>query len=186
MKAIHISHDHAKLCDVACELGRKFGHPLPPGLVAWEEKRRIQKDKLEATMAENAQAKETGMTPQQRQKEITGAYNRTDTAGAFQNALFEKGYLLAQGERRAFVIVDVFGKTHSLTRYVKDHKAKDIKKRLSSLDLAELPTVDEAREQMAARRKASDDRSDEQRRTISDRALQALKVAHAKRRLPLT
>lgn len=186
MKAIHMSHDHAKLCDLSCELAHKFGHELPPGLKAWEEKNRAQKDKLEATMAENAQAKETGVTPEQRQQEITSAYTQTDTATAFQNALFEKGYILAQGQRRAFVVVDRFGKVHSLTRYIKGHKAKDIKSKLSSVDLAELPTVDEAQEQMANRQKAADEKLADDGQSIRKKAFQILKVKHDKRRLPLT
>jgi MobA/VirD2-like, nuclease domain len=132
MKSIHMSHDHAKLCDLSCELAHKYGLELSPGLKAWEEKRKFDKDYLEATMAENAQAKETGITPEQRQAELTAAYSQTDTAQGFQNALLEKGYVLAQGSRRAFVVVDGFGKVHSLTRYVKGYKAKEIKGRLRS------------------------------------------------------
>ena len=185
MKAIHMSHDHSKLCDLSCELAHKHGLELPPGLRAWEAKRKFEKDYLEATMAENAQAKETGITPEQRQAEITAAYSQTDTAEGFQNALLEAGYILAQGARRAFVVVDGFGKAHSLTRYVKGYKAKEIKGRLRSLDLAELPTVDEAREQVKAKQQAAIERTREQAQAIREKALDALKLLHAQRRLPL-
>lgn len=30
MQAIHMAHDHRKLCDLACELANKFGLELPP------------------------------------------------------------------------------------------------------------------------------------------------------------
>ncbi len=185
MKAIHMAYDHSKLCDLSCELAHRYGLELPPGLKAWEEKRRFEKDYLEATMAENAQAKETGVTPEQRQVEITAAYSQTDTAEGFQNALLEKGYILAQGARRAFVAVDGFGKAHSLTRYVKGYKAKEVRGRLRSLDLAELPTVDEAREQVQAMQQAAEDRAREQTQAIREQALGELKKQHAQRRLPL-
>ena len=127
MKAINMAYDHSKLCDLSCELAHKYDLDLPPGLKAWEAKARTEKDYLEATMAENAIAKETAITPEQRQKDITAAYNQSDTGKAFQIALVETGYILAQGDKRRYVVVDRFGKVHSLTRYIKGHTAKTIK-----------------------------------------------------------
>ena len=109
MRAVHMAHDHRKLMDLACELARKYGHDLPPGLKAWEEKQKREKEKLEATLGEKAQAEETGITPEQRREEITAAYEASDSAEAFRSALEQKGYVLARGDRRGLVVVDSFG-----------------------------------------------------------------------------
>ena len=164
MRAIHMSHDHAKLMDLACDLARKFGFELTAGMRAWEEKRRQQKAELEPTLAENAQEAATGITPEERRAEITAAFEASDTAEAFINALEERGYILAQGDRRGFVVVDESGNVHSLSRYVKGHTAKAVRAKLAPLTPEQLPSVDEAKELMRQRVQAQQDREREQSR----------------------
>ncbi len=154
MKAIHMAYDHAKLCDLACELAHKYDLDLPPGLKNWEEKNRKFDDKLEPTLGEKAQAESTGITPEQRREEITACYERADSPEALRAALEDKGYVLARGDKRGFVVVDKFGNPHSLTRYLKGHKAKDIRARLAPLSPDDLPSVDEAKEMMRQRAQA--------------------------------
>ncbi|MDG4901421.1 MULTISPECIES: relaxase [unclassified Mesorhizobium] len=162
MRAIHMSHDRSRLMDLACELGRKFGLELAPGLLAWEAKQQFEKEKLEATLAEKAQAEETGISPEQRRAKITAAYEASDTPEAFRAALEQKGYVLAKGDKRGLVVVDKFGNPHSLTRYLKGFKASEVKKKLASLRPEELPSVDQAREIMRQRTQAYDDTQREQ------------------------
>ena len=50
-----------RLCDLSCELARKYGLDLPPGLKAWEKKQRFEKEKLEPTLAETAYTEKTGI-----------------------------------------------------------------------------------------------------------------------------
>lgn len=169
MKAIPDSFYKAKLCDMAVILAEKFGHDLPEGLKAWKEKNRQFDDKLEPTLGETANAKKTGITPEQRREEVTAAYAQADSAAAFVNALEEKGYVLAKGDSRAFVIVDKFGDVHSLSRYVKGVRAKEIKARLASLDMAALPNVAQAQEQAKARMAAQEERLREQQDVQHDR-----------------
>lgn len=163
MRAIHMAHDRRKLMDLACELARKYGLELPPGLKAWEAKQKHEKEKLEPTLAEKAQAEATGITPEQRRKEITAAYEASDTAEAFRDALEEKGYVLAKGDKRGFVVVDKCGDVHSLTRYINGHKAGTIKKKLAPLTPEQLPSVDEAKEQVRRHAQAQEERQREQR-----------------------
>lgn len=169
MKAIPDSFYKAKLCDMAVILAEKFGHDLPEGLKAWKEKNRQFDDKLEPTLGETANAKKTGISPEQRREEITAAYTQADSAAAFVNALEEKGYVLAKGDSRAFVIVDKFGDLHSPTRYVKGVRAKEIKARLAGLDMDGLPRVVQAQEQAKARLAAQEERVREQQDTQHDR-----------------
>ncbi|WP_298936859.1 relaxase/mobilization nuclease domain-containing protein [uncultured Ruegeria sp.] len=146
MKAIHLSHDKSKLMDCAVQLSHRFGFELPPGLKAWEEKHGFAKDKLEPTLAEKAQQDETGLTPEERRTTITQAYEQADSAEAFRAALDAKGFVLAKGDRRGFVVLDQQCNVHSLTRYIKGHKARDIKAKLAGLDTDDLPSVDQAKE----------------------------------------
>lgn len=178
MKAIHMAYDHAKLCDLACELAHKYGLDLPPGLKAWEEKNRELKDKLEPTLAEKAQAEETGITPDQRRAEITNAYEQSDGPDAFINALEQQGYVLAQGDRRGYVIVDKFGNPHSLTRYVEGHKARDIRVKLAPLTPEDLPTVDEAKDIVRQRNQAREDGERERRQRRIDELRGKYQQAH--------
>jgi MobA/VirD2-like, nuclease domain len=116
MRAVPLSHDRQKLRSLARELAHEFGLPLPEGLA--QDRGADRARKKEATLAEKAQADETGITPGQRRAEITEAYRRSDSAEAFRAALKEKGYVLATGDKRVYVVVDRFGKVHSLARQI--------------------------------------------------------------------
>lgn len=189
MKAIQLSHDKRKLMDMACELARKYDLDLPPGLKAWEEKQKFDKEALEPSLAEKAQEDQTGITPEQRRAEITAAYEQSDNAEAFRAALSQKGYVLAAGDRRGFVVVDRFENVHNLTRYVKGHKAKDIKGKLAPLTPDQLPTVDQAKELQRQRKRAQDEGEGESRKHDAEerrrKAQDTLAEQHAERRAEL-
>jgi hypothetical protein len=186
MKAIQLSHDRCKLMDMACALARKYDLDLPPGLKAWEAKEKFDKEALEPSLAEKAQEEATGITPEQRRAEITACYEQADNAQGFINALEQKGYVLAAGDRRGFVVVDKFKNVHSLTRYVKGHKAKDIKAKLAPLTPDQLPTVDQAKELQRQRKQAEGERQGEKERGhLGERrkkAREALAAKHAQHR----
>ncbi len=133
MTAVHISHDRFKLQKVRKELAAKFGYALPQRL----------EEKLNHTLAENAQAAATGITPQERSFDITEAYMASDTGQAFIHALAELGYTVAQGDKRVFVIVDRYGYVYSLSRQIKGVRTKHIREKLAPLDPMQLPTVDQ-------------------------------------------
>lgn len=92
----------------------------------------------------NAAAK-TGIDPQDIKAELTDLWRKTDSGKAFAAALEERGYILAQGDRRDFCVVDHAGTAHSPARRVEGVKAKDVKERFADIDRATLPTVAEAR-----------------------------------------
>lgn len=64
---------------------------------------------------------------------IQTLYQSSDSGKAFRAALQEKGYTLATGDRRGYVLVDGAGKIHSLSRQLKGQRAADIKNRLGSI-----------------------------------------------------
>ena len=195
MQAIQMSFDHSKLMDIACELAEKYGLSLPPGLKAWkqekkEERLRFKEEKLEATLADNAAREKSGITSEQRSSELTALYESSDSGAAFRAALEDSGYVLAQGDRRGFVIVDRHGDVHSLSRYIKGHSAKKIAMVTDPLRPDDLPGVEQARE--SARASAKDRNSELQEHEQFDRgriektALAELDVKQTKRRTTVT
>jgi len=169
MRAIHLSYDHSRLMDLSCKLARKFGLELTNGQKDWEAKQRAEKASLEPNLAENAQEQATGISAEERQSEITALYNQSDSAEAFRSALEAAGYIVAAGDRRGLVIVDEFTNVHSLTRYIKGHKAKDKKAKLAPLLQAPLPSVDAAKDAAMRRRQAREEREREQDRADADK-----------------
>lgn len=90
-------------------------------------------------------AERSGIDPKQVTSELTDLWRKTDSGKAFAAALEERGYILAQGDRRNFCIVDQAGDAHSLSRRIEGAKVKDLRERLAGIDAATLPTVDGAR-----------------------------------------
>lgn len=183
MKAIPMSHDHRKLCDLACELARRFNLELPPGLKAWEKDQPFRKEKLEPTLAEKAQALDTGITPEQRRSEITKLYEQSDSGEAFRSALEQQGYILAKGDRRGFVVVDKDSSVHNLSRYIKGHTAKKIAAKLAPLTPEHCPDVEQAKAMAKARMDAVDDRKRGERRIRLEELREAVRQALEKQQM---
>ena len=94
------------------------------------------------TFEDHQQAKNTAWPVARVKGDLRAAYKGTDSGRAFQAALAEKGYYLARGDRRDFVIVDGAGGLHSPRRRL-GVKASALRDRWSDVDLAQLPTVDQ-------------------------------------------
>jgi hypothetical protein len=78
--------------------------------------------------------------------EITACWRKTGNGAAFVEALKEKGYLLARGDSRAYVVIDLSGEVHSLARRIEGVRTKGLKERLSSdFPLEKLPDVETAK-----------------------------------------
>ena len=80
----------------------------------------------------------------ERAAKIQELWMRSDGGKAFQAALEDAGYTLSQGNRRAFAIVDKNGEIYSLSRQLKNDegkgmRAKDLRERLSDIELDVLP-----------------------------------------------
>mgnify|MGYP001114919264 FL=1 len=203
MKAIPISHDRMKLRTCARELAHAYGLSLPPGLAEDRGDARFEKTR-EISFAEKALAEVSGITPEARRSAITALYQSSDSAESFRAGLERAGYVLAQGQRRAYVVVDRAGHVHALARQIDGVKTRDVKARLEALPTESLPTVEQAQAQQAARDKALMERLREQarargaksaadlaakqearRRKAIDAKRQALEVIHRAERLSL-
>jgi len=163
MKAVPLSHDRMKLRTCARELAHAYGLTLPPGLAEDRGDARFEKTR-DVTFAEKAMAEASGIAPAERRKAITAVFRASDSAATLRNELEQAGYVLARGERRAYVVVDRAGHVHALARQVEGAKTRDVKARLEDLPPESLPTVAEAQAQQAVRQKAVDERLREKAR----------------------
>lgn len=164
MRAIPMSHFKVQLCDIACDLAHEYGHELPEGLKAWAEKRERQKRKQDSSLAENSAKEKTGLTPDERRAQVTALWQSADSGAAFRNAVEQQGYVLARGDRRGFVLIDEALQVHSLSRQIEGASAKQIAKRMDPLTPADLPSVDDAKQEMQARLQARTERLKEDAR----------------------
>src|SRR3546814_3048805 len=73
----------------------------------------------------------------------------SDSTPAFAQALKERGYKLARGDRRGFVAVDMKGEVYAVARWA-GVKTKDVRARLG--DEKALPSVDQRKQEFAAER----------------------------------
>lgn len=186
MKAIHLSHDRQKLRACARELAAEFGLALPPNLANDRGAERFNAPP-QPTRAEKAMEVASGLSREERRRTITACYRHSDSAQAFVKALEEAGYMLARGDRRAYVIVDIAGDVHSLARQIDGAKTKDVKKKLEGLPLSRLPPVDRAKVLMLQRAVARQDarRASDKKRAAAEARHDRLKAAQVKRRAAL-
>lgn len=181
MRAIGLSHDRMKLRTCARELAHAYGLSLPAGLAEDRGDARFEKNR-DVTFAEKAMAEASGLTPEQRRSEITALFQASDSAEAFRAGLERAGYVLAQGERRAYVVVDRAGHVHALARQIDGARTKDVKTRLANLPAENLPTVNAAQAQQTARQQAVDERLREKARQRGAKSAADLKAKQETRR----
>jgi len=140
----YLAHDKTR-----AELEQEFSHePTSPTPQPSQRKSREFAD------WENFRAADTGIDPKAMKAEITALWQQSDSGGAFQAAIEEKGYLLAKGDRRDFVLIDPAGDVHSLARRIEGAKAADIRAKMVDLDRDSLMTAQEASAWMKGKEEA--------------------------------
>lgn len=149
MAAISDSHNYRKHEEVSRALEREFGHERVQG--AHVEREGKERPERTPSHAEMLQADRTGLSPKQVKEEITALWHSTDSGQAFAVALWQAGYVLARGDRRDYVVLDPRGGTHSLARRVEGVRVKDIRERMSDLEPARLPGIEDAKQIQRAR-----------------------------------
>jgi hypothetical protein len=124
----------------------EFGHERVPGKHAKRDRdSQPEFPKSQINHAEWQQGERSGLDPRERKAALTALYQQSDSGQTFKVALEEKGYILAQGDRRDFVIVDQAGDVHSLGRQLQGVKAAELRARMADVGREALPTVEEAR-----------------------------------------
>jgi hypothetical protein len=140
MKAINIAHPKYKLRDISRELFIEHGWQMPRGLMNSQER-----DIRNFTHDEWQQARRIGKDPRAIKAALQDSWATSDTQSAFAHSLKERGYVLAQGDRRGFVAVDIHGEVYSVPKWV-GIRTKGVRDRLG--DQNELPSVSMATEQI--------------------------------------
>ena len=136
MKAVQISHDRLKLRTVAQDFARDHGLELPdgmkPGNSRDSRKDRYNKRAAQENLGEKQQQERTGITKEERRADIASCWTGTANGAAFVHALETKGYFLARGDARDYVVIDAYGEIHSLSRQLSGvAKKKEMTDRLA-------------------------------------------------------
>ncbi|MEP4987385.1 MAG: relaxase/mobilization nuclease domain-containing protein [Paracoccaceae bacterium] len=136
MKAVQLSFTKRKMQDLSRELYREHGWTMPRGFERTEFR-----DPRNYSLAEWQQAKRANKDPAKLKAMFQDTWAMSDSKPAFENALRERGFHLARGDRRGHVAVDYKGEVYPISRWT-GVKAKDVRARLG--DVAALPSVDQA------------------------------------------
>jgi len=142
MKAVNIYKDWPKLKELSRELFLEHGWKMPHGLL---DKRKRSPDRF--TLAQWQQAKRIGKIPAQIKADLQSAWALSDDKASFEAALKERGYWLAQGDRRGYIVLDHKCEPFSLGKKWIGIPVKDVRKRLG--DEKELRSTEDTREMIA-------------------------------------
>ncbi|MEW8030470.1 MAG: hypothetical protein AB2806_22380, partial [Candidatus Thiodiazotropha sp.] len=174
---VHLAFDHDKLMMVTREFARDHNLELPDGYA----KDKAADKSRQVTVYEMAQQRGTGLSRQDHSQAVTEAWQASDSPAAFVQALADKGYMLATG-KRPYVLVDFYGGMHALPKLITDKtvRTKDVRAFLEKdYPPDTLPSVDEAKELIAAHRKSVEAHLENEQRV---EALDELKHFHQARR----
>ena len=130
-KVASSSHSYRKLSDFAYNYQQKHGMDYCP-----------QRE-------ENRKKREESKQNRYSDPSIAEAWASSDCGEAFIQALKDKGYTLAQGNKR-LVVIDPYGKIHNPLRHLEGVKTKELKARLADADLSSLRDASEASKEIAA------------------------------------
>ena len=167
MRTTHDGHNYRKHEAVSRELEREFSHNRVQGAHIERDGpagERQPRPPRTSSPGDVQQATRTKRELGDVKAEITRLWQAADTGPAFAAAVDAAGYVLAQGDRRGYCIVDQAGGVHSLARRIEGANTKDVNARLAGIELASLPTADQARavqrDRQAVRDHARDPQAD--------------------------
>ncbi|MFZ4859915.1 MAG: relaxase/mobilization nuclease domain-containing protein [Desulfuromonadaceae bacterium] len=150
LKGLSDSHNFRKHEEVARDLERRFGHERVQGVHAEREgKPRPARTPSRADLRQQERAGKSGREAvaavRQVRAELTALWHQTGSGRAFAAALAARGYVLARGDTRDFVVLDSVGAVHSLARRIEGVRAAAVRERMADVDRDGLPSVAEAK-----------------------------------------
>jgi hypothetical protein len=143
LRAVQLSYDRQTLRTVTQEFARDHGLGLPPGMRQDSLADRFNNRQKFENLGEKQQEERTGIRKDERRAAITAAWQESHDGKSFVSALEERGYFLARGIR-GYVVVDLFGEIHYLSRQIDGVTAAAVRKRLIEHPLEKLPDADKA------------------------------------------
>ncbi len=156
MKAVQLSYDHQALRTVVQGFARDYGLKLPLSMQKNRGRERYKDRLIRENLFEQQQEERSGITKAERVAALTQAWRESKTGKELIAALEKRGYLLARGDSRSYVVVDRAGEIHSLARDIEGARVKDVRARLAGFPPEKLPDARKAqeffREQMAQQR----------------------------------
>lgn len=141
MRAINMPHYKVKLRDLSREFFREHGWQMPKGLRDPQER-----DPLSLTREQWQQATRNQLNPKELKALFKEAWAISDNRASFENALQDRGFWLARGDRRGFVAVDYRGEVYNVAKWV-GVKTKEVEARLGDRD--HLPSIDAVKAEIA-------------------------------------
>src|SRR5262245_54520986 len=156
MKAVQLSYDHQSLRTVARAFARAHGLRLPLSMQKDRGAERYKDRQKRENLFEQQQEERSGIAKAERVAALTQAWRESKTGKELIAALEKRGYLLARGDSRGYVVVDRAGEIHSLARDIEGARTKDVRARLAGFPVEKLPDAHKAqkfaREQLALQR----------------------------------
>jgi hypothetical protein len=141
LKAVHLPFTKRKLVGLTRELFIEHGWRMPDGLID-----PTKRNPRNFTLAEWQQAQRQGKDPRAIKKAVQDAWSAAKGRSQFETELGERGFWLARGDRRGFVLLDHRMEIYSLPK-VLGVKVREIKEQLG--EPSELNSVDKARQNIS-------------------------------------
>ncbi len=171
MKAVPLPYTRNNLQELSRELYLEQGWEMPSGIAD-----RSRSDPKNYTLEEWQQCKRQGLDPKAVKTAIQDAWAISDSKSALSQALEERGFTLARGDRRGFVALDHTGEPYALARYA-GVKAKAVRERLGDADA--LPSMDQAKDRLAVRMLPAMDRLEAEAQVRQDAEQRLFETKHA-------
>lgn len=165
LKAKQMSFFKVKLREVSKTLFREHGWTMPKGLAD-----STKRDPRNFTLHEWLQAKRAEQDPRDIKEALQDAWQISDGREAYEQALSERGFKLARGDRRGFVAVDYEGNIFAVARWT-GIKTKEVRARLGPE--ADLPSIEDQRAEFAEELAPRIEKHRKEARAIRDHELAA-------------
>jgi hypothetical protein len=143
MTACPMSFFKNRLTEISRGLYLEHGWKMPDGI-----RDSAKRDPTNFTLAEWQQAKRQGHDPRWLKSSLQECWKMSDNAKAFGQALQDRGFFLAKGDKRGFVVLDHGGEVYSLPKML-GLKTKEVRERLGDGDT--LAGVDDTRKTIGER-----------------------------------
>lgn len=124
MTARPMSFFKNRLTEISRGLYLEHGWQMPDGI-----RDSANRDPTNFTLAEWQQAKRQGHDPRWLKSSLQECWTMSDNAKAFGQALQDRGFFLAKGDKRGFVVLDHGGEVYSLPKMLA-LKTKEVRARL--------------------------------------------------------
>lgn len=124
MKSIKFDYFKKRLNGIAKELYLEQAWDMPQGFVHPH-----LRNPFNFTLAEWQQGKRNNVDPREIKQALQQCWQSSDNQTSFQHAIEDKGFFLAKGDKRGFVVMDWRGEIYSLSRSL-DIKSKAINAKL--------------------------------------------------------